>query len=151
MGHRVLNLKFLLESKEPKQSVPEQSEQTEQLVQSEQLEHQQAEQIRQSEQLFWFGHHQSWLGWFTGSLDFFGRWCKRCLITRLITTRSRTLIGSRLMRRRAEKPSFFEVFFTITSPQIFLECPRVTDLYILTHFGLLYKTRSGGPCEPLCA
>ena len=53
------------------------------------------------------------------------------------------MIGSRLVRRRAEKPSFFEVFFTITSIQILLDLARVTDLYILTHFGPLYKTRVG--------
>ena len=57
----------------------------------------------------------------------------------------------RLVRRRVEKLSFFEFFFTNTSLQIFLECLRVKDLYILTLFGPLYQTRGGVPCEPLCA
>ena len=47
--------------------------------------------------------------------------------------------------------AFFDHVFRISLIKILLDLARVTDLYILTLFGPLYKTRVGRLCEPLCA
>ena len=52
---------------------------------------------------------------------------------------------------KVQNMAFFDHVFRILLIKILLELARVTDLYILTLFGPLYKTRVGRLCEPLCA
>ena len=59
--------------------------------------------------------------------------------------RSRDCVGN------VQNMAFFGHVFRISLIQILLDLARVTDLYILTLFGPLYKTMGCRLCEPLCA
>ena len=59
--------------------------------------------------------------------------------------------GSRDCVGNVQNMAFFGHVFRISLIQILLDLARVTDLYILTLFGPLYKTMGCRLCEPLCA